>query len=133
MSLASLIVLTHLNCPHLSLVNIHLRLHLVGVFVVCIKRPGIFRVMFSIPGFLIPARLLLTTSLPSPFQIVCLISNRLPLYRLSTSSPSPYRIVSLERQLISCLPTYPLLETILPTLTVASRVVLLSPIPRLPT
>ena len=54
----SLVVLTHRKCFHL--INIPLLVYLVSVFpflcasFFCIKRPSIFRVIFTVPVFLIP-------------------------------------------------------------------------------
>ena len=59
-----LIVLTHLNCVHLSLINIPFLVYSVSVFpFLCASSclfsvssvPAFFLAIFTVPGFLIPA------------------------------------------------------------------------------
>ena len=134
MSLASLIVLPNLGRPHQ-----HSPVSLVSVFPVLWATLSLFFVS-SVPAssewhvrcpFLFFFWFLPIYSPTTSFLFslnVCLISNWFPVYRPSTPWSSPCQIVSLDRQLVSRVPTCPLVKTVLSTQTLASWVVLPSPI-----
>ena len=97
----------HRDCLHLSLINI----------------PSLCIQSACFPYF-VPVRLSSLYQASQHFQRdICL-----PVYRPTTPRFSPCQIVCLDHYLISHVPTYLLLKTVLSTQTFASRAVQLSPI-----